>query len=444
MNRLSWWVVTLVSFASFGAANSLILPGAVAPNCCAEEFELADEVRDALLPLFKTIANADVSRTTVELSAESLIGAEVIESQTSTYQIGSISPDKFTVYLKEPDQRIRVYCDGEEMIVAMSPEAFFRAPEPIQTQQAATNLPVALGPYPEAVLSLSLAGVDPAISLLGGMKSVELVDRGKFRGEVPAIHFKGVQDDGVSWDFWITQGKDPKPLRLLVDLTPMLRATGQSQFPPSYAYNLRFDFLAWRMSGTVDDSLFKFTAAADAVEYQSLDDYYEKIAAFHPLLGATIPNFAAMTMSGDRVDSQALAGKIVVLDFWATWCAPCVESMPVLSEICGKYAAKNVVLFAVNTGESGETATKFVKEQGWKTKILFDPDGKVADAFEVDAIPQTVIIGPRGTIQSVHVGYDGEDALREQLAVELETLIGGGELAAKPTAKTPANQRSSN
>jgi thiol-disulfide isomerase/thioredoxin len=417
---------------------AILLSGSGLYRCAADEpdepkepFVVPEEVRDALSPLFKSILNADVSRVTVEMTAESLTGAQIMDSQTSIFQIGSIAPEKFTIYMKATDQRLRVYCNGKEMVVAMSPDAFFRAPEPIQTQQAATEIPVPLGPYPEAVLALSLAGVDPAITLLGGMKSVTLVDRGKFRGEMPAVHFKGLQDDGVSWDFWITQGESPRPLRLLVDLTPMLRATGQAQFPDSYSYQLRFDFSSWRMTGEVDEGLFTFSPSKDAVEYKSLDDYYESVTdamVDHPLLGADAPVLEALSLDGKRVDPNKLAGRVVVLDFWATWCEPCVNSMPVLTDVCRQYADKGVVFFAVNIGETADQARAFSVEQKWTATILLDPDGKVADAFKVDAIPQTVIVGPAGTIQAVHVGFNGEDSLRKKLSQQFDTLIGGGQL----------------
>ncbi len=394
-------------------------------------FELSEEVRLAILPLFKSIAEADVSRVTVELSAESLTGAQIVDSQTSTYQIGSIAPDQFTVYLKEPQQRLRVYCNGKEMIVAMSADAFFRAEEPIQTQMAVTSLPVAMGPYPEPVLALSLAGVDPAVFLLGAMKSVELVERGKFRGETPAIHFKGVQDDGVSWNLWITQGEQPKPLRLLVDLTPMLRAAGQVQVPDDYTYQLRFDFMSWRMSGEVDKGLFTFNPPKEAVEYKSLEDYFEtisKVGEKHPLLGMAAPAFKTETLTGDKINSESLAGKVIVLDFWATWCPPCIASMPVISDVCSKYADKGVVFFAVNTGESAKTIADFAKKQGWTATIILDVDEKIADSFRIDALPQTIIVGPDKTIQAAHIGFDGEEVLRDLLSQELELLIGGGKL----------------
>ncbi len=126
---------------------------------------LTDDVREALVPLFSAIAKADVSRATVEMLADTLVGGSVVESQKSTYQIASIHPNQFTVYLKEPDQRTRIYSDGKSMAVALAPDAYFRLPETLNTQDAVTGLPVPLGPYPEAVLALTLAGVDPAISL---------------------------------------------------------------------------------------------------------------------------------------------------------------------------------------------------------------------------------------------------------------------------------------
>ena len=70
-------------------------------------FELTQQVNDALLPLFKSIADASVSRATIELSAESSMKGTVIERQSSTYHVASEAPDKYTVYLKEPDQRTR-------------------------------------------------------------------------------------------------------------------------------------------------------------------------------------------------------------------------------------------------------------------------------------------------------------------------------------------------
>ena len=399
------------------------------------EFVLTDEVRDALVPLFSSIAKADVSRATVEMLADSLVGGSVVESQKSTYQIASIHPNQFTIYLKETEQRTRIFCDGESMVVALAPDAYFRLPEAINTQEAVTDLPIPLGPYPEAVLALTLAGVDPAISLIAGMKSIEVVDRDDFRGKVKAIHLRGVQADAVTWDLWI-ETDQPKPLRLLVDLTPMLIASQQLQVPESFSYQVRFDFLSWRVTGEVDKSLFVYKPPKDAKEYESLEDYYESVAGVvgeHPLLGKPAPQFKAVTLTGEDFDSNSLAGKVVVLDFWATWCTPCLAALPILREVTDEFAEKDVVLLALNTGEEKDKIETFLKDKKLDLKnVLLDPDGKIADDFATDAIPQTIVIGKSGAIESVHVGFNGAEALKQRLTDELDVLVIGGKIGSVP------------
>lgn len=413
-------------------------PDAEAPN--EPTFALTDDVREALVPLFSSIAKADVSRATVEMLADTLVGGSVVESQKSTYQIASIHPNQFTVYLKESEQRTRIYSDGKSMMVALAPDAYFRLPEVLNTQQAVTELPVPLGPYPEAVLALTLAGVDPAISLIAGMKSIEVVDRDDFRGKVKAIHLRGVQADAVTWDLWIQVGDQPKPLRLLVDLTPMLIASGQLQVPESFSYQVRFDFLSWRVTGEVNQDLFVYKPSKDAKEYESLEDYYESVAGVvgeHPLLGKPAPRFKTTTLAGEAFDSKSLADKVVVLDFWATWCTPCLAALPILQEVTDEFADKDVVLLALNTGEEKEKVEAFLKDEKLDLKnVLLDSHGKIADGFAADAIPQTIVIGKSGAIESVHVGFAGAEALKQRLLDELNVLCIGGKIGSVLTEAT--------
>jgi thiol-disulfide isomerase/thioredoxin len=409
------------------------------PQDTPPAFELTEEVRDALVPLFSTIAKAEVSRATVEMLVDSLVGGSVVESQKSTYQIASIQPDKFTVYLKEPEQRTRIYCDGKSMAIALAPDAYFRLPEAMSMQDAVTNSPIPLGPYPEPALALTLAGVDPAISLVGGMKSIELVDRDDFRGQVPAVHLRGVQADAVTWDFWIASGDQPRPLRFLVDLTPMLMASDQLQIPAGYSYQVRFDFVSWRMTGEVDEKLFTYTPSKDAKEYKSLEDYYESVAGVvgeHPLLGKPAPAFQTEMLDGSKLNAKDLAGKVVVLDFWATWCAPCVAAMPILKGITDEYADKDVVFLAINTGEERKEIEEFLQTQKIDVNVALDPDGKIADAFVTEALPQTVVIGKSGEIESVHIGFLGDDALKQRLKDELDVLCAGGKIGSLDTEAT--------
>lgn len=418
----------LVSFSNLLAADPLANASQQEPDV----FDLSDDAKQILFPLFSAISQASVSRTTVELSAETIVNGEVVETQTSTYQIASRAPDHFTIYLKEPEQRTRIYNDKEQLSIALAPDAYLRLTAPVTIATAVDELPIPMGPYPEPVLALSMAGFDPAITFIGGMKSVVLADHAPFRGKTPASHLKGVQDDLVTWDLWVTQERVPRPLRLIVDLTAMLRGSRQVDLPPGFQHQLRFDFLSWRITGEVPDTLFRYDPPENAKQYSSVEAYHQSIAGVvdaHPLLGKPMPSFAGVTLDNRSITSSDLKDKVVVLDFWSTWCDPCVAAMPTLERVTKRYADKDVVFYAVNVGETAGKVRGFLKEQRWDVNVMVDPQAKIAAAFQADAIPQRIIIGKNGIIESVHVGFHGEEALEQQLTDELDVLYQGGRIA---------------
>lgn len=231
---------------------------------------------DAIGPLLQQIKTAKSTRASVELSADTVVDGAVINSQISVYQIASQTPDQFTVYLKDDKQRTRIYCDGKSATIALSETAYTELENPIAMQEAVFQLPIPMGPYPEPVMALTLAGVDPELSLTTGMKSVRIVDKNPFRGQTPAIHFEGIQDDDVKWELWITQDDLPKPLRLRVDLTEMLRANGALELSEGYRYTLRFDFTTWRIDHPNNASLFQYKTIKNATEYESVEAYYRQ------------------------------------------------------------------------------------------------------------------------------------------------------------------------
>lgn len=233
------------------------------------------EALEVLKPFFERVKGAKTTRANVVLTAETIIDGAIVGTQESTYQIASLAPHQYTVYLRDATQRTRLFCDGERATLALSPTAYTHLDKAIGMQDAVFGLPFALGPYPEVVLATTLAGVDPALTLGRGMKSITVIDRGKFRGKTPAIHLRGVQDDNVSWDFWLSQEKSPTPLRLQVDLTQMLRDNGELELPAGYKYLLRFDYAEWKIDLKTDPALFRYRKLKDAKEYASVQAYAE-------------------------------------------------------------------------------------------------------------------------------------------------------------------------
>jgi thiol-disulfide isomerase/thioredoxin len=440
-----------------------VKPKATAESAGSKEAEQAEETERARLAkesrasaasaidiVGQRIKAATNSRATVELTASSKIGDEIVGSEKSVYQIASLAPNSYTAFLKSPAQSIRIFCDGKSSVVSLSPTAYYKSPVAESIKSVVTFLPVPLGPYPEPVMALTLCGVDPKESLMTDMESIEIVDRDPYNNTA-AVHLHGVQLDGVSWDLWLaTEKEQAQPLRMVVDLTKVISNGEDNQLPDDFAYELEFLFTLWRVNGEVAPSLFSFTPSKDAKEYESLEDYNQSVtseAQPHVLTGQPAPDFEALlyqpAADGNEGKSQSdsgaakvklsdLKGKVVVLDFWATWCGPCINAMPVISRVASRFADRDVTFYAVNAGETAEVVKQFFETSDAKPNVLLDPSGEIANAFLAEAIPQTVIVGKDGRIEIVHVGYLSLESLEKEIGEQLEVLANGGTLLPDP------------
>jgi len=202
--------------------------------------------------------------------------------------------------------------------------------------------------------------------------------------------------------------------------------------PAGFSYELDFKFTQWRTEGDLDPAIFNFKPAADVKKFDTLEDLIasmEAEEARHPLTGAKAPDFTTSLLDGNAFQLSKLRGKVVVLDFWATWCGPCVEAMPVVTEVAQSMADKGVVVFAVNVGEESDEIKDFLKKVKVAVPIVLDPESKIAEAYQTEAIPQTILIGKDGRIEVVHVGFEGLDQFRQQLTEQLKVLVDGGKIA---------------
>jgi len=92
-----------------------------------------------------------------------------------------------------------------------------------------------------------------------------------------------------------------------------------------------------------------------------------------------------------------------VLDFWASWCGPCLASMPTMMELADEFAGR-VEFFAVNQQEDPDEVRDFLRARLWKLRVALDEDGALARTFGVEAIPYLVIVDAAGVVRKVHVG----------------------------------------
>lgn len=138
-------------------------------------------------------------------------------------------------------------------------------------------------------------------------------------------------------------------------------------------------------------------------------------------LTSPAPNFTLESVSGDEITLGDLVGKIVFVNFWAAWCEPCREEMPVLQKYYDKYPEKLIIL-AINAQDSQDSMLAYRNELNLTFPILIDPDNAVHRRYLVRGFPTSFIIDPEGILKVQHVGAMNEDQLINYLnQFELES-----------------------
>jgi peroxiredoxin len=121
--------------------------------------------------------------------------------------------------------------------------------------------------------------------------------------------------------------------------------------------------------------------------------------------GAPAPAFQLNSNSGKPLALADFKGQIVLLNFWASWCGPCRQEMPILEQLNRQYHGKGVALLGVNVEPDSAAAVQWLKATPVTFPILFDTDSKVSKLYEVAGMPNTVIIDRKGLVRYIHRGY---------------------------------------
>ena len=134
--------------------------------------------------------------------------------------------------------------------------------------------------------------------------------------------------------------------------------------------------------------------------------------------GKLAANFKLKDLKGNEISLASLRGKVVFLNVWATWCAPCRAEMPSIESLYNGFKAdKDFVVLAVSQDTDGAIVAPFVEQNHFQFTVLLDPRNEVGERYDVNGIPETFIIGRDGRIVAHHVGpYDWSNAdIREAL-----------------------------
>lgn len=139
-------------------------------------------------------------------------------------------------------------------------------------------------------------------------------------------------------------------------------------------------------------------------------------------VGQPAPQFTLPTLKTDApTQLKQFAGKVVYLDFWASWCAPCKTSFPLLNKLHAKLKAQGFEVVAVNLDEDKTLGEKFLQEVPVDFTVLRDAKGEWADKYVVESMPTSFIIDKNGIVQKIHHGFTSDDI--KELEAKITELL---------------------
>lgn len=144
------------------------------------------------------------------------------------------------------------------------------------------------------------------------------------------------------------------------------------------------------------------------------------VAAVATASAARVPDFILATDRGP-LKLEDLRGKVVYLDYWASWCGPCRETFPFMNELQARYRDKDFVVIAVSVDSDPAAAHRFLAQHPADFIVAYDPDGTTASALRVRGMPTTFLIDRRGEIVTTHIGFRESD--KDKIEREIKSLL---------------------
>jgi len=144
-------------------------------------------------------------------------------------------------------------------------------------------------------------------------------------------------------------------------------------------------------------------------------------------LAAAVPGVAedppaeAPAEAPAALDLSAYHGKVVYLDFWASWCVPCKQSFPWMMELLERHAEQGLVVLTVNVEPDRDAADAFAERMHSTLPVIYDPEGKLAAAYALEAMPSSFVYGRDGSLRATHLGFHPKETA--QMEAEIQKLL---------------------
>lgn len=208
--------------------------------------------------------------------------------------------------------------------------------------------------------------------------------------------------EGFDVTAWLAPGETRRLVQLNADLSKGVSASAHGG--SKITAEVVFQFSNWQANPELKDEQFVFTApeGVDVRDRKEPEPGEGRNSALK--VGSPAPDFTLPLFKGGEMTLSAEKGKVVVLDFWASWCGPCRQAMPVIEAVVHAHADKGVKLYAVNQAEPPETVSKFLESRKMDMPVPMDKDGKVGGLYGVQGIPFIVVVDRRGLVSKVFEG----------------------------------------
>ncbi len=335
------------------------------------------------------------------------------EDHHSTFESSYKAPGQFRHEIQDDAKKgLQMGSTGEKMYAYQPSVKQYVQEDAPKGQVSAADLPSFVpGLLSQQNPSLLMAIVkDPTVELLQGATSVKKGADQTLDGKTYAV-----------LDMAIPAGEEQVLIdpatgllkQVKVDLKKMLQEKGAPEVKQA---ELKLTYTKTETGAAVKEGQFAWTPPADAKDAAS--EQGESQSAASKLEGQAAPDFTLADLQGKEQKLSAMKGNVVVLDFWATWCPPCRESMPHLNAIYNDLKDKGVNVFAVNLQEDKDKVEAYLKAQKLGMPVLLDSKGTVGQLYKAEAIPQTVVVGKDGRVAKVMIGYrpGAEKVLRDAIA----------------------------
>lgn len=127
------------------------------------------------------------------------------------------------------------------------------------------------------------------------------------------------------------------------------------------------------------------------------------------------PRFTAKTLDGEKFDNESVKGKVVLLEFWATWCPYCRREQPIVDDLTSEFKDKGLIVLAIDVGESKKKVKKYLEDNPTQCRTVLTEDTNLAAMFAASSYPIYVLIDRDGNVAGTQRGAAGEGALRNLL-----------------------------